>query len=150
MFFSPLEKKHCLLASSEMGSAVRTLLTLLAPFAPHISAELWQFLPNLSQSSSVHHQSWPSFQASSTVVSNASVIVQVNGRYKGTLIYYCKCFQQPCRKRSYSNHFHRRSPWFARTAAPARSSRGWFHRFRKAFSWPSKFNIAREKAKSHN
>jgi leucyl-tRNA synthetase len=41
--------------------AVETLIILLAPFAPHITEELWQ---SIGRSDSVHAQIWPGYDES--------------------------------------------------------------------------------------
>jgi leucyl-tRNA synthetase len=66
------------LAAQERNQARRTLVALLAPFAPHLAEELWQ---QLGGSGSIHDQPWP------VAVSDAAdrmieLPVQVNGRLR--------------------------------------------------------------------
>ncbi len=64
-------------------TALRTLLQLLAPFAPHIAEELWA---RLGGAGSVMKAAWPAYDASLLVASEQKVVVQVNGRKRGELI----------------------------------------------------------------
>ncbi|MDB5225455.1 MAG: leucine--tRNA ligase [Candidatus Adlerbacteria bacterium] len=59
-----------------------TLLRLLAPFAPHISEELWATAGN---SGSVHTASWPVADQNKLVATSATIAVQVNGKVRGTV-----------------------------------------------------------------
>lgn len=59
-----------------------TLLKLLAPFAPHITEELWHELGNTG---SIHTQDWPKFDVSKLVKSEVVVALQVNGKVRGSM-----------------------------------------------------------------
>ena len=63
------------------GEEIRTLLKLLAPYAPFITAELWEQIEG-SGAASVHIQSWPAFDASALVSETTTLVVQVNGRLR--------------------------------------------------------------------
>jgi leucyl-tRNA synthetase len=64
----------------EMGrEAARTLVLLLAPFAPHLAEELWE---RLGEAYSVHQQSWPQWDPAWIVQETITLIVQVNGRLR--------------------------------------------------------------------
>ncbi len=60
-----------------------TLLVLLAPFAPHITEELWYSLGNKT---SIHLASWPTYDEAMTVVSEVTIAVQVNGKLRDTMV----------------------------------------------------------------
>jgi leucyl-tRNA synthetase len=68
--------------SSLYGEGIATLLKLLAPFAPHIAEELWHILGHRG---SVHQQPWPSYDPSALVVDEISLVIQVNGKTRGTV-----------------------------------------------------------------
>jgi leucyl-tRNA synthetase len=53
------------------------ILKLLAPFAPHITEEIWA---NLGNKKSIHIQTWPDFDAKKIVSENVTVVVQINGK----------------------------------------------------------------------
>jgi leucyl-tRNA synthetase len=63
-------------------SDYETLLKLLAPFAPHITEELWH---KVGHTDSIHKQDWPKFDEAQTVNTQVSLVVQVMGRTRGTL-----------------------------------------------------------------
>ena len=62
--------------------AVRSLLLLLAPFAPHLADELWE---QLQGSGSIHQQRWPDVDASALVRDTITVVLQVKGKVRGNL-----------------------------------------------------------------
>lgn len=57
-------------------ASYETFLKLLAPFAPHITEELWQ---KLGHADSVHTQAWPVPDAKITPQSACVIIIQING-----------------------------------------------------------------------
>lgn len=61
---------------------IKTLLLLLAPFAPHMAEELWQFM---GHSDSVHRQSWPTYDPTALVVDEIPLVIQVMGKTRGTI-----------------------------------------------------------------
>jgi leucyl-tRNA synthetase len=65
-------------------TALRTLLILLNPFAPHLSEELWE---RLSQrfpifSGQISQQAWPVWEDAYLVEDEVEIIVQVNGKLR--------------------------------------------------------------------
>jgi leucyl-tRNA synthetase len=69
--------------STLLRSAARDLTLLLAPFAPHMTEELWHEV--LGESGSVHRQSWPAFDPSALVSEEVELPVQVNGKVRDRL-----------------------------------------------------------------
>lgn len=61
----------------------KTFLTLLAPFAPHITEELWR---TLGLEYSIHQQSWPEFDNKYLTEKEFLLVVQVNGKVRDTLL----------------------------------------------------------------
>jgi leucyl-tRNA synthetase len=59
--------------------AVEGILILLAPFAPHITEELWQ---GIGHTDSVHDQPWPKVDESALVQDEVTVVLQVNGKVR--------------------------------------------------------------------
>jgi leucyl-tRNA synthetase len=66
------------LAAQGGVEARRTLVSLLAPFAPHLAEELWQ---QLGGSGSIHDQSWP-VAAADNAGGMIELPVQVDGRLR--------------------------------------------------------------------
>jgi leucyl-tRNA synthetase len=62
-------------------SAVKNLLLLLAPMAPHISEELWEQTGLVKQTGKlVHVHAWPKFEDDLTKDAEIELVVQVNGK----------------------------------------------------------------------
>jgi leucyl-tRNA synthetase len=61
---------------------IRTLVKLIAPFAPHIGEELWEML---GEKDSVFHTEWPTFDKSAMEEDEITIPVQINGKTKGTI-----------------------------------------------------------------
>lgn len=61
---------------------IETLLKLLAPFAPHIAEELWQMI---GKTGSIHTQTWPQYDPEALVVDEITLVIQINGKTRGTL-----------------------------------------------------------------
>jgi leucyl-tRNA synthetase len=59
------------------------LALLLAPFAPHMSEEIWVEI--LGKPFSIHKADWPKYDDSKIVNDIVTVVVQVNGKTRGTL-----------------------------------------------------------------
>lgn len=62
-------------------SDLEILIKLIAPFAPHVSEELWSMLGNKK---TVHLASWPVALAAKLVEDTVTIIVQVNGKVRGS------------------------------------------------------------------
>ncbi|HVI60961.1 MAG TPA: leucine--tRNA ligase, partial [Candidatus Saccharimonadales bacterium] len=62
--------------------ALESLLQLLAPFAPHITEELWQ---QLGHTESIHLSQWPKYEEKYLVQDTVTVVIQVNGKLRGEI-----------------------------------------------------------------
>ncbi|MEK7498919.1 MAG: class I tRNA ligase family protein, partial [Patescibacteria group bacterium] len=60
----------------------KILLLLLAPFAPHITEELWQLMGNAN---SIHLETWPPYDPKRIVEEYTTLVVQVNGKTRDSL-----------------------------------------------------------------
>jgi leucyl-tRNA synthetase len=56
---------------------IRTIIQLLAPFAPHIAEELWH---EIGEASSVHASNWPVHEEKYLVRQQMIIVVQINGK----------------------------------------------------------------------
>jgi leucyl-tRNA synthetase len=61
----------------------KLFLQLLAPFAPHITEELWA---SFGEKKSIHHAIWPKYNPKLTVEDEVTVGVQINGKVRAELI----------------------------------------------------------------
>ncbi len=109
IYLNTLEKKAKTIRKSggrigcaEWDDALRTLLLLLAPFAPYMAEELWQQINTktkeqkykktvsrslgFSVSWSIHLQPWPSFDPGLAEEEVIEIPIQVNGRLRGTVV----------------------------------------------------------------
>jgi leucyl-tRNA synthetase len=67
--------------------AVRTLLLLVSPFAPHVAEELWQRGGHdVEQAGTLAHQAWPIWDEALCREDSVEIVVQVNGRVRGHLV----------------------------------------------------------------
>ena len=62
---------------------MKTLVTLLSPFAPHVAEELWKMLGGTGF---VCQQSWPAYDESKTVADTVQMAVQVNGKVRANIV----------------------------------------------------------------
>ena len=61
---------------------IETIVTILAPFTPHIGEELWTMI---GKEGSVFDISWPKYDETALVKDEVEVVVQVNGKVRGKL-----------------------------------------------------------------
>ncbi|MFH1246398.1 MAG: class I tRNA ligase family protein, partial [Candidatus Liptonbacteria bacterium] len=62
---------------------LETFLLLLAPFAPHITEELWHEV--CKNKSSIHAAKWPKYDVKKIVEQTFTLVIQVNGRTRHTI-----------------------------------------------------------------
>lgn len=65
-----------------VAQAIETMLLLLAPFAPHITEELWHLI---GHQSSIHLQAWPAYDPAALVLDEVEIAVQINGKMRAKL-----------------------------------------------------------------
>ena len=58
------------------------LVQLVAPFAPHVAEELWEFL---GHEGSVFDAGWPAYDHALVMEETVQLAVQVNGKLRGTM-----------------------------------------------------------------
>ncbi len=69
-------------SSATFLEGVETLLTLLAPFAPHIAEELWSLI---GHEDSIHLQTWLTYDPDALTVDEITLVIQINGKVRGSL-----------------------------------------------------------------
>ncbi|MDQ3159007.1 MAG: leucine--tRNA ligase [bacterium] len=67
--------------SKEWKETLEVLLKLLAPFAPHVTEELWDQLGNTD---TIHISEWPVHDKKYLVADNVTIVVQVNGKVRAS------------------------------------------------------------------
>ena len=60
----------------------KTLILLLAPFAPHITEELWSLL---GHKDSIHIQNWPTYDSKKLIKDEITLAIQINGKIRASL-----------------------------------------------------------------
>jgi leucyl-tRNA synthetase len=68
-------------------TAMRVLLVLLNPFAPHLTSELWEKLGAKFrvEPTAITQQPWPSFDEALLVEEEVEIVVQINGKMRARL-----------------------------------------------------------------
>jgi leucyl-tRNA synthetase len=74
-----------------IGEAISSLLLLLAPFAPHITEELWELT---GHQGSVHAQPWPVYDPQALIQEQVEMVVQINGKVRERIMVDADASQQ--------------------------------------------------------
>ncbi len=75
-----IKQQHDVVAQSKAyRRALETMMQLLAPFAPHITEELWQ---QTGHTSSIHSTDWPVYNEALTQDEAFTLVMQVNGKVR--------------------------------------------------------------------
>ena len=61
----------------------KKLLQILAPFAPHVTEEMWQ---DAGEKKSIHKSPWPKFDSKKIVDEEVKIIIQVNGKVRAEIL----------------------------------------------------------------
>ncbi len=74
-----MEHTNLLYKEGATPFAVDTMLLLLAPMAPHVSAELWE---RRHDGAHIHREAWPVAAPDMLTVESTTMVVQVNGKVR--------------------------------------------------------------------
>ncbi|MEW5895330.1 MAG: leucine--tRNA ligase [Candidatus Omnitrophota bacterium] len=66
-----------------LNEAVKTVVLLLAPIAPHLCEELWQ---GMNQKGIVSRADWPAYNQEALVQAEVLMVVQVNGKVRAKIL----------------------------------------------------------------
>ncbi len=77
--YKEIDKKSSNNKSELLTEAIETLVILLAPFAPHLSEELWNMI---GKEDSVHNVDWPNYNKKAVVKDEVEIVIQVNGKVR--------------------------------------------------------------------
>ena len=86
--------------SSEWKFAIESLLQILAPFAPHITEELWH---ELGHEDTIHRDYWPKWEDKYLQSSTMTIAIQVNGKLRGKIELPADSSQETVEKASLAN-----------------------------------------------
>ncbi|MBN2103085.1 leucine--tRNA ligase [bacterium] len=65
-----------------LSSVLKTLVQLLAPFAPHLSEELWE---KTGEKESVFNSAWPEWDEAKLKTDTLNMVVQINGKVRSQM-----------------------------------------------------------------
>lgn len=86
-FNTAISQMMILVNAMEGGEFTRadytTLLSILSPFAPHITEQIWSELGN---ETSIHTSLWPAYDPSKLVENEVIISLQIGGKMRGTLV----------------------------------------------------------------
>ena len=69
-------------SNETLNKVISILVKITSPFSPHIAEELWKTIGNTQ---SIHLQLWPKFDASAIEQDTFKLIIQVNGKVRGSI-----------------------------------------------------------------
>ncbi len=92
-------------AATKPVSAMRTLLILLNPFAPHVTSELWKILNEKFSDvrGDITAQSWPNYDEQYLVESEIEIVLQVNGKVRDRLVVALDATEEALREAALGN-----------------------------------------------
>lgn len=77
-----LKSARPIVKSPEWKFAIESLLQVLAPFAPHLTEELWS---QMGYETTIHVDTWPKWDNGYLVQDEVTVVVQINGKLRAKL-----------------------------------------------------------------
>lgn len=71
------KKSYSEIESDVLSFSFTNLLRLLAPFAPHISEELWE---KIGGACSIHREKWPDYDRNALITDEIELVIQMGGK----------------------------------------------------------------------
>ncbi len=78
-----LKETYSIGTSDTWKFAIESLLQVLAPFAPHLTEELWS---QLGHTTTIHVDAWPAWDEQYLHTDEMTIIVQVNGKLRAKVV----------------------------------------------------------------
>ena len=75
-------KANGLARNTVWQEALDKLVACIAPFAPHAAEEMWR---QLGHGTTVHRDSWPSWDEAALRTDEVTIVIQVNGKVRGQI-----------------------------------------------------------------
>lgn len=94
------QQRNAVAQSTAYRQALETMIQLLAPFAPHITEELWHLT---GHKDSVHSTAWPAFDKAMTQDITFTLVMQVNGKVRDRVEVSSDISEAEVRKLAVSN-----------------------------------------------
>lgn len=80
------ERRTLLQGSAVYEEALRALVQMLAPLAPHTAAEMFQVLQDGDEAADVHACAWPAYDPALLERAQVKVVLQVQGKPRDTIL----------------------------------------------------------------
>jgi len=87
--------KNCKVSKEVLKEALENLLLLLAPFAPHITEELWH---QIGRENSIHLMAWPKYDEAALVEDEIEIVVQINGKLRDKMTISAQATEEEMRE----------------------------------------------------
>jgi len=71
------------ISAKQVASTLRTLVLMLAPFAPYLASELWE---SLGEKSQLLRESWPKFNPELAREEQVEIPIQINGKNRSRIV----------------------------------------------------------------
>ena len=94
-----LKETYTIGKSEAWRFAIESLLQVLAPFAPHITEELWH---QLGYETTIHIDAWPQWDDAYLKTDEITIIVQVNGKLRAKLAVTTDTTEEEIKQRALS------------------------------------------------
>ena len=94
------QQRDVVAQSKAYRGALETMMQLLAPFAPHITEELWQ---QTGHTGSIHSTNWPVYDEALTQDEVFTLVIQVNGKVRERIEVPADISEQAVRELAVSN-----------------------------------------------
>jgi leucyl-tRNA synthetase len=88
------------ISGGQARAAQRTLVLLLAPFAPYLAHELWE---TLGEKTPLLRASWPRYDAALAKAEEIEIVVQINGKVRSRLSVPAEASEESVRERALSD-----------------------------------------------
>ena len=92
-------------AAAKPVSAMRTLLILLNPFAPHMTSELWELMNEKFSDvrGDITAQPWPNYDEQFLVENEVEIALQVNGKVRDRIVVALDAIEEELRATALAN-----------------------------------------------
>ena len=87
-------------ARGALREAVETVVTLLAPFTPHLAEELWE---GLGGRESIFSLSWPEFDPDLLIEEQWEIVVQISGKVRARITVPADSSEEEIRRTAMEN-----------------------------------------------
>lgn len=88
------------ISAEVLREAAENLLILLAPFAPHMTEELWEKLGNKK---SIHLMPWPKYDPDVLTEDQIEIVIQVNGKLRGKISLQANTSEEDMKQTAFEN-----------------------------------------------